>query len=50
MVLYLLIIVVGEKDTTPENVMSVTFDDYDKYASYIYSTYDSKKAAPETTK
>jgi large subunit ribosomal protein L24 len=38
-------IVVGLKDTPPEDVTEVTFTGYDQYVPYIYSTYATKKEA-----
>jgi hypothetical protein len=31
-------LVVGPKDTAPEEVFKVTFQDYEKYLPYLYGT------------
>ena len=38
-------IVVGLKDTLPDDVTEVTFTGYDQYVPYIYANYASKKEA-----
>ena len=41
--------IVGEKDTEPDDVTEVTFADYSKYAPFIYSNYDVKKDSDQET-
>ena len=36
-------IVVGPKDTAPQDVHEVTFADYEKFLPYIYASHRSKK-------
>lgn len=38
-------IVVGLKDTLPEDVTEVTFSGYEQYVPYIYANHVAKKAA-----
>ena len=42
-------IVVGMKDTMPDDVTEVTFPDYEKYVPYIYKNYVAKREAQNAT-
>ena len=45
-ILFLILLVVGPKDTAATDVFSVTFADYEKYLPYIYAN-EKLKMTPE---
>ncbi len=42
-------VVVGIKDTVVDDATRVTFQDYSKYAEYIYTTHDAKLKKQNST-